>query len=91
MNTTKMAVEKNSIIRQLLDVNDAEVLEQVKQLLRRENKKHPADWVSEPEEEYKPLNKQEVLSGLNEAFAEARLAREGKLQGRPLKDVLNEL
>lgn len=91
MDATEMATEKNNLIRQLLDVNDAEVLEKVRKLLYREKKKHSEDVVAEPAEEYRPLTKEEILSGLDEAFADAKLARESKLQGLPLKDVLNEL
>ena len=40
MDATEMATEKNNLIRQLLDVNDAEVLEKVRKLLYREKKKH---------------------------------------------------
>ncbi len=87
----KIAAEKNSIIRQLLDVNDAEVLEQVKQLLRRENRKQSVDIVAEPDEEYKALSKKEITADINEMCNQIKLARDGKLQGRPLKDVLDEL
>lgn len=91
MDTINIAAEKNNLIRQLLDIDDVKVLEKVKQLLRSESQIHSVDVTSEPAAEYKPLTKKEILSGLNEAFEEAKLAREGKLQGRPLKDVLDEL
>lgn len=91
MDTINIAAEKNNIIRQLLDIEDIEVIEKVKQLLQSKSKIHSVDVTSEPAAEYIPLTKKEILSGLNEAFAEAKLAREGKLQGRPLKDVLDEL
>ncbi len=32
-----------------------------------------------------------ILKGMNDAFKEVRLARDGKLQGRPLTEVLNEI
>ena len=32
-----------------------------------------------------------ILKGMDAAFKEAKLAREGKLQGRPLTELLNEI
>lgn len=32
-----------------------------------------------------------ILKGMDSAFKEAKLARDGKLQGRPLTELLNEV
>lgn len=32
-----------------------------------------------------------ILKGMGSAFKEAKLARDGKLQGRPLTELLNEV
>ena len=32
-----------------------------------------------------------ILQGIDAAFKDAKLAREGKLKGRPLMDLLNEV
>ena len=37
------------------------------------------------------MTKAEILSDFSEACQDIKLAREGKLQGRPLEDLLNEL
>lgn len=36
-------------------------------------------------------SKEYILMGLAEAVTEAKLARDGKIKGRPAKDLLNEL
>lgn len=36
-------------------------------------------------------SKEYILAGLAEAMADARLARQGKLKGRPARELLNEL
>ena len=37
------------------------------------------------------MTKQEVLAGLDEAFHELKMYREGKLELKPLEEVLDEL
>lgn len=40
---------------------------------------------------YIPKTKAEVMTELKEAFLVAKAAREGKIKGRPVKELLNEL
>lgn len=43
-------------------------------------------------EEYVPYaSKAEIMAGMEEAFKVAKLAREGKVTGRPVEELLNEL
>lgn len=37
------------------------------------------------------MTKEEILSDLEEAFQTAKLVREGKVKGRPIEMLLNEL
>lgn len=65
-----------------------EVLEFVKKLVSQKTVvKTPI--LSEAEVPY--MTKAEILSDFSEACQDIKLAREGKLQGRPLEDLLNEL
>lgn len=43
------------------------------------------------EEEVPYRTKAEILTGVEEAFEHAKLARDGKVQGRPIEELLNEL
>lgn len=43
------------------------------------------------EEEVPYRTKAEILAGVEEAFEHAKLARDGKVQGRPIEELLNEL
>ncbi|WP_293666751.1 hypothetical protein [uncultured Parabacteroides sp.] len=43
------------------------------------------------EEEVPYMTKKEILAGFNDACIDIKLAREGKLQGRPIEDLFNEL
>ena len=45
--------------------------------------------VAEDEEPY--MTKSEIMDGLSEACKDIKLMREGKLKGRPIEELLNEL
>ena len=45
--------------------------------------------VAEDEESY--MTKSEIMDGLSEACKDIKLMREGKLKGRPIEELLNEL
>lgn len=40
---------------------------------------------------YIPKTKAEIIADLKEAFIIAKAAREGKIKGRPVEELLNEL
>lgn len=87
MNTTTLEVEKNRLIRQILDVDNIEVIKKIKNILHREEK--IAEVTEEEEDRY--LTKDEVLANFNQVAKEIRLRKEGKLKGTPLTEFLNEL
>lgn len=78
---------KNEIIREILDVNNIEILNKIKNLLHREGKQ--INVVAEEQLPY--LTKAEVLAGFDDACKEIKQAAEGKLKGIPLNEFLNEL
>ena len=62
------------------------------------DKKYPAfiklinslDYVKKAETE-RDLTKAEILAGIKEGFEEAKLIKAGKLKGRPINELLDEL
>lgn len=79
-----LEAKKNHLIRQILDTDNSDLLSKVEKLFRREAKK-----AVEAEEDC--MTKEEILAGFNEACKEIKLAREGKLKGRPAEELINEL
>lgn len=88
------AAELNAdFFRQMSYIADDEssmrkVLEFVKKIVSQRTVAKTA-ILSEAEVPY--MTKAEILSDFSEACQDIKLVREGKLQGRPLDDLLNEL
>ncbi len=92
MSTTTLEAMQNEVIREILNIDNLHVLEKVKKMLRRSEQKAESTAptvVSEDAELY--MTKTEILEGMAEAFKTAELAREGKVQGRPIEELLNVL
>ena len=50
------------------------------------------ELIQKPEpEEYEEPTKEQLIEEIKEAVREVNLIKKGKLKGRPLKDLLNEL
>ena len=82
MATINLQMEQNDIIRRVLTIEDANLLTRIK------------DFISEnapTNDDYRPKTKAEVMTELKEAFLVAKAAREGKIKGRPVEELLNEL
>ena len=82
MATINLQVEQNDIIRRVLTIEDANLLTRIK------------DFISEnapTNDDYRPKTKAEVMTELKEAFLVAKAALEGKIKGRPVEELLNEL
>lgn len=81
------------LLRQLSYIADDEdcmkkALRYIEKLVRQ---KQGATHVAEDAEEHHSPTKAELIADLNEVCEQIKLARAGKLKGRPLEDVLNEL
>ena len=87
MATMELSAMQAQIAREVLNIEDMEVLKKIQRSIKRLCTKEK----EEAEEEYRPATKEEVLEGLAEACKEAKLYREGKLQLKSLEEVLNEL
>ena len=82
-----LEIEKNELIRRILEINNVEILEKIKRLLLQEEKN--IHIVAEEKIPYR--TKSEILADFNDACKEIKQAQEGTLEGRPLKDLLDEL
>ena len=93
MNTMSLNAE---LFRQLSYIADDErylqkAVKSIKRLVAQKEQEEHVDSVAKAETDYRPQTKEEILAGLDEAFKDAKLAREGKLQGQPLDEFLHEL
>ena len=70
---------------------NVKVLESVRKTLVHAKKEMESvsTMVAEDEEPY--MTKSEIMDGLSEACKDIKLMREGKLKGRPIEELLNEL
>ena len=92
MATLTLETLQNELIREVLNVNDINVLKKVKNLLRREERKlsdAQASVLSEEEAPY--MTKEEILANFDQACKELKLNLEGKLELKSAEDLLKEL
>jgi hypothetical protein len=82
MATINLQMEQNDIIRRVLNIEDTNLLTQIKNFI---TERAPED------DDYRPKTKAEIMADLKEAFIIAKAAREGKIKGRPVEELLNEL
>lgn len=82
MATVNLQTEQNDIIRRVLNIEDANLLTQIKDFITAHT---PED------DDYRPMTKEEIMAELKEAFRVAKAAREGKVKGRPVEEFLSEL
>lgn len=80
---------KNELIMLIYNIKDEAVLSAFYQLMKNQvtSKKHAATQAVADDGD----SKEYILAGWNSACKELRLIGEGKIQGRPAKDILNEL
>ena len=88
MSTITLESIQNELIREILDIKNVKVLESVRKTLVHAKKEMESvsTMVAEPY-----MTKSEIMDGLSEACKDIKLMREGKLKGRPIEELLNEL
>lgn len=97
MATLTLESLQNELIRDVLRVDNMDILKKVRNLLRREERKTTgyAEHVSAPStvaEEAEPyMTKEEILANFDQACKELKLNLEGKLEFKTLEEALNEL
>ena len=75
---------KLDLVEELLSLNDKEMLNRVKNYLKRLKK-------MEAEKEEEEITKEEVLAGIDAGLKEVKLSMEGKLEVKTAREFINEL
>ena len=84
MTTMELKSLKMDLVEELLSLNDKEMLNRVKNYLKRLNK-------MEAEKEEEEITKEEVLAGIDAGLKEVKLSMEGKLEVKTAREFINEL
>ena len=84
MTTMELKSLKMDLVEELLSLNDKEMLNRVKNYLKRLKK-------MEAEKEEEEITKEEVLAGIDAGLKEVKLSMEGKLQVKTAREFINEL
>ena len=84
MTTMELKSLKMDLVEELLSLNDKEMLNRVKNYLKRLKK-------MEPEKEEEEITKEEVLAGIDAGLKEVKLSMEGKLEVKTAREFINEL
>ena len=86
MTALNIQAAQNDIIRQVLNTRDIHLLDRIRKLFAIKEANEACMVQEEP-----CMTKEEILSGFDNALHELKSYREGKLELKPLEDVLNEL
>ena len=84
MTTMELKSLKMDLVEELLSLNDKEMLNRVKNYLKRLKK-------MEAEKEMEEITKEEILAGIDAGLKEVKLSRDGKLELKSAREFLNEL
>ena len=84
MTTMELKSLKMDLVEELLSLNDKEMLNRVKNYLKRLKK-------MEAEKEEEEIMKEEVLAGIDAGLKEVKLSMEGKLEVKTAREFINEL
>lgn len=84
MTTMELKSLKMDLVEELLSLNDKEMLNRVKNYLKRLKK-------MEAEKEEEAITKEELLAGIDAGLKEVKLSMEGKLKLKSAWELLDEL
>ena len=84
MTTMELKSLEMDLVEELLSLNDKEMLNRVKNYLKRLKK-------MEAEKEEEEITKEEVLAGIDAGLKEVKLSMEGKLEVKTAREFINEL
>ena len=84
MTTMELKSLKMDLVEELLSLNDKEMLNRVKNYLKRLKK-------MEAEKEEEEITTEEVLAGIDAGLKEVKLSMEGKLEVKTAREFINEL
>lgn len=94
MNATTIQSSQNDLIRQILGIEDAEVLKRIKNYIAKTAKKvqfRTQPLEQEIDESVPDLTKEELMADLNAMCEQIKLVRAGKLKGTPWEEFRHEL
>lgn len=86
MTTMELKSLKMDLVEELLSLNDKEMLNRVKNYLKRIKRME-----AEKEEVEETISKEEVLAGIDAGLKDVKLSMEGKLELKSAREFLNEL
>ena len=84
MTTMELKSLQMDLVEELLSLNDKEMLNRVKNYLKRLKK-------MEAEKEEEEITKEEVLAGIDAGLKEVKLSMEDKLEVKTAREFINEL
>ena len=90
-NVMSLEAVQTELIREILNVSDVLVLEKIKRMLRREERKAEQGTMCIEEEEVPYMTKAEILANFDQACKELKLNLEGKLEFKTLEEALDEI
>ena len=82
MTTMELKSLKMDLVEELLSLNDKEMLNRVKNYLKRLKK-------MEAEKEMEEITKEEILAGIDAGLKEVKLSMDGKLELKSAREFLN--
>lgn len=85
MTTMELKSLKMDLVEELLSMNDKEMLNRVKNYLKRLKK------MEAEKEEAETISKEEILAGIDAGLKEVKLSMEGKLKLKSAREFLDEL
>lgn len=94
MSTISIQADQNNLIRDILQIQDSDVLHSIKVYIRnlvKDVKSHVPTANVEIDESIPDLTKEELVADLNEMCEQIKLVRAGKLEGTPWEEFRHEL
>lgn len=90
-NTMTLEAIQTELIRDILNISDIHILEKLRNVLHREERKADETPMVVAEDEVPYMTKAEILANFDQACKELKLNLEGKLEFKTLEEALDEL
>lgn len=94
MSTISIQADQNSLIRDILQIQDSDVLHRIKVYIRNvvdDVKSHVATTNVEIGESEPAMAREEIIDGLNAMCEQIKQVRAGKIEGTPWEEFRHEL
>lgn len=87
MTAIELDAYRANVARDVLNISSISLLEKIKKLIKREEKESNVMTT----DNYIPLTHEELVSEFKESLDELKLNLEGKMEFRPIEELINEL